>query len=366
MVFYYGSTSAVAWLFLLAYWIAAFVFVAYIYARWNWSGLHGRVAVRDAKPGPDSPLETLPDQILRSGPVPVPIFEGDTVEIELGIDTKGTPRGPARLTGSIAGAQLGAATGIVPRKGWRETRSVGPVARGALDAHAWRLEASDPLGLFRGRRQSPDAEVALALPRFASLVAPRPVREVEASIAAPRSGSGTEVFGVREYRPGDPLRRIHWRSSARRGELIVREYEPPGVQTLGIFCDPQPPNREVADQIARIAASEAWDCLRDGGRVMLTAPGTEPTRPDEARSLWALLEWLARFPSPGTGEGDGGAADLPPVNDAVGIFGSPNAAMAEALDTIRLRGGSVRAWVVGDAEVDLEGTVTRVGTRWPL
>ena len=50
----------------------------------------------------------------------------------------------------------------------------------------------------------------------------------------------------REYRPGDPLRRIHWRSSARHGELIVREFEPPGVQTLGIFCDPSPSTPEVA------------------------------------------------------------------------------------------------------------------------
>jgi uncharacterized protein (DUF58 family) len=83
-------------------------------------------------------------------------------------------------------------------------------------------------------------------------------RELEASVTAPRSGSGNELFGVREYRPGDPLRRIHWRSSARHGELIVREYEPPGVQTVGILCDPDPPSREAADQVARLAASEAW------------------------------------------------------------------------------------------------------------
>jgi len=360
VVFYYGSTSEVAWLFLLGYWIAAFVAVAYLYARWNWSGLRGRIAVRDATPGPDSPVDLLPDQVLRALPVPVPIFEGDTVEIELGLDTSGAARGPARLTGSVAGAEVGAATGLIPKKGWREHRPIGPVARGPLDAQSWRLEASDPLGLFKGRRTSPDAEVALALPRFTSLVSSRQVREVESSVAAPRAGTGTEVFGVREYRPGDPLRRIHWRSSARHGELIVREYEPPGVQTLGIFCDPAPPNRAVADQIARIAASEAWDCLRDGGRVLLAAPGLEPSRPDESRSLWALLEWLARYPG---ALSDG---DVAPVSDAVAIFGTASSALAEALDTIRLRGGSVRAWVVGEAEADVDGPVTRVGTRWPL
>jgi uncharacterized protein (DUF58 family) len=238
---------------------------------------------------------------------------------------------------------------------------VGPVARGPLDAQAWTLEASDPLGLFRKRRQTPDAEVAVALPKFMSLVATPRMQEVESSLSAPRSGSGTEVFGVREYRPGDPLRRIHWRSSARHGELIVREYEPPGVQTLGIFCDPDPASRDVADQVARIAASEAWDCIRGGGRVVLVAPGREPSRPEEARSLWALLEWLARYPGPRDEKGD-----APAVTDAVGVFGSASHAVAELLGSVRLRGGSTRCWVVGDAEPRVEGRLTRVGTDWPI
>lgn len=366
MVFYYGSTSAVAWLFLLAYWIAALIVAAYLYARWNWRGLRGRVAVRSAERGPDSPVDELPEQLVRSGPIPVPIFEGDRVEIELAFDTNGGPRGPARLSGSVAGAALSAATGLVPRGGWQGQRTVGPVARGPLDATAWVLEAADPLGLFKRKRRTQDAEMALALPRFTSMVARREVHESEASVAAPRAGTGTELFGVREYRPGDPLRRIHWRSSARHGELIVREYEPPGVQTLAIICDPRPPTAEMADQVARLAASEAWDCIRDGGRVVLSAPGLEPSRPEESRSLWALLEWLARYPSPGTGEGWRRGSDLQPVGDAVAIFASSSPAIAETLETVRSRGGSVRAWVVGDAEVDVDGPTTRVGTSWPL
>jgi uncharacterized protein (DUF58 family) len=215
--------------------------------------------------------------------------------------------------------------------------------------------------MYRYRRPSPDAEVALVLPRFTSLVGQPEVRELEASIAAPRAGSGTEMFGVREYRPGDPLRRIHWRSSARRGELVVREYEPPGVQTLGIFCDPDPATPEVADQIARLAASEAWDCIRGGGRVILWAPGQEPSRPTEARSFWALLEWLARYPTAGTSE-----PAPTQVTDAVGVCAGDTSAIIEALETVRHRGGRIRAWVVGEAQVDLDAPVRRVGTDWPL
>jgi len=360
-VFYYGTTSEVAWLFLLAYWIGALIVAAYVYARWNWRGLRAGLGLGGARPGPDSPLEALPEQLLRSGPLPAPLFEGDLADIELRLTTNGSSRGPARLSGSIGGVEVSAATGVVPKGGWMEHRTLGPLRRGAIVASNWVLESSDPLGFFRFVRKGANGEVGLVLPRFASLSSAPQARELEASVSAPRSGSGMELFGVREYRPGDPLRRIHWKSSARLGELVVREYEPPGVQTLGIFCDPHPTSREVADQVARLAASEAWDCIRGGGRVVLWAPGLEPSQPSEARSLWALLEWLARYPdSPG---GDGSA---PSVADAVGVTGESDALLVEALETVRQRGGRVRAWVVGEAQLEIDAPVTRVGTAWPL
>jgi uncharacterized protein (DUF58 family) len=281
--------------------------------------------------------------------------------MELRLTTTGSSRGPARLSGSIGGVEVSAATGVVPRAGWMERRTLGPLGRGAIVASNWVLESSDPLGFFRFRRTGANGEVGLVLPRFVSLSTVPQARELEASVSAPRSGSGMELFGVREYRPGDPLRRIHWRSSARLGELVVREYEPPGVQTVGIFCDPNPLSREIADQVARLAASEAWDCIRGGGRVVLWAPGLEPSLPSEARSLWALLEWLARYPAPATAQDT-----MPSVSDAVGITASTDAALIEALETVQQRGGRIRAWVVGDAELEIEAPVQRVGLAWPL
>ncbi len=284
----YASTSEVAWLFLLAYWIFALVVASLIYAFWN-RGLSGGLTVVGTESGTGSPMEELPEQLLGSGPR-VPVFEGDRMTVQL------------------------------------------------------------------------DSELTLVLPRFKALADRPHAREMEASVAAPRAGSGTEMFGVREYRPGDPLRRIHWRSSARHGELIVREFEPPGVQTLGIFCDPSPPTPEAADQIARIAASEAWDCLRAGGRVVLWSPGAEPSQSNESRSLWSLLEWLARYPYK--------ADELHPqpqrVTDAIAVVSTANPDIEDAFESVRQRGGSVRAWVVGEAEVDLEVPFQRAGIAWPL
>ncbi|MDQ2940112.1 MAG: DUF58 domain-containing protein, partial [Actinomycetota bacterium] len=360
---YYGTASEVPWLFLLSNWIIAFIVVSLAYAWWNERGLRLHLRVSGSAPAPSSPTENLPEHLLRSAPVPAPIFEGDGLDMEIGLDTTRSPRGPARLTGFIGSEPLRAATGLVPRSGWRHQVALQGLRRGPVGAHSWVVESSDPLGLFRSRRTSTDAEVALVLPRFTSIAHRPQTRELEASVAAPRSGSGTELFGVREYRPGDSLRRIHWRSSARHGELVVREYEPPGVQTLGIFCDPSPATPEVADQVARLAASEAWDCIRSGGRVRLWGPGLVPTSSGEARSLWSLLEWLARYPALSAAGDD---ADPPMVSEAVAVTAGARQELVEALEMVRRRGGTVRAWVVGDADVDLDGPVQHVGTDWPL
>jgi hypothetical protein len=361
----------------------------FVYALWNRAGLRPHLRVRGTSSAAGSPIDELPARLLRNAPLPAPIFEGDGVELEVGLTTTGAPRGPARLMGFVGSTKIAAATGLVPRSGWRQRVDLKGLRRGPVGARGSVVESSDFAGMFRSRRPSPDAEVALVLPRFTSFAGRPQARELEASVAAPRAGSGTELFGVREYRPGDSLRRIHWRSSARHGELVVREYEPPGVQTLGIFCDPNPPDAAVADQVARIAASEAWDCIKSGGHVMLWGPGLAPIAPGEARSLWSVLEWLARYPEHAALGQD---VDPPRVSEAVAVTwgDQKDVQMAvqkdviDALETVRRRGGLVRAWVVepgarraprqfaGRAQgaleqfIDLDGPVQHVGTDWPL
>jgi uncharacterized protein (DUF58 family) len=358
---WYAAASEVPWLILLAAWMFAFVVVAFAYAMWNRAGLKLYLQVVGSRPAAGSPLEELPEQLLRTASLPTPLFEGDGMEIEIGLDTTGAARGPAWLCGCNGAEEVSIGTGVVPRSGWRRRQVVHALRRGPVGATSWQIMSSDPLGFNRGRRACAETEIALVLPRFTSLISRPKARELEANVAAPRAGSGTEMFGVREYRPGDALRRIHWRSSARHAELMVREFEPPGMQTMGIFCDPSPADLEVADQIARIAASEAWDCVRDGGRVVLWAPGLEPSEPARARSFWSVLEWLARYPGPR----DPTWSDPPMVGDAVGVTASSHVALIEALETVRGRGGRIRAWVVGDAALELE-PVRHVGTGWPV
>lgn len=362
MLTLYGATSGVPWLFLLGDCVFALIVIALVYMWWNLPGnyqLH--IKLRSAIPGSHSPAGELPENILNTAPLPAPVFEGDLLELDIGLDNRGALGGPAWIRGNVGRDEVRVGTGAVPKGGWRHSVQLGKMRRGPVSATSWTIMSSDPLGLFVGRKGQPDGEAALVLPLFTSLSDVRQVHELEAAAAAPRAGSGTELFGVREYRPGDSLRRIHWRSSARHGELIVREFEPPGVQTLGIFVDPSPASAEIADQIARIAACEAWDCIREGGRVVLWGPGLEPTQPSEARSLWPLLEWLARYPAPSAT-----LAGAPPASgEVVGITtGDPG--VVDAMEDAKTRGRRVRAWAVGGAELDIDADILRVGTRWPV
>jgi len=351
ILFFYAANSEVVWLYLLAYWIAALVIVSFVYAAWN-KGFSLDTTLTGILRASDFETEGLADDQP---------FELDRLRIKITIgSTRGT-RGPARAYGTLGVASMSIASGVVRKSGGHiEQPLLQPSRRGPVEMNDWWLQSGDPLGLFKRTQRSPDGEVALVLPRFTSLRAHPLVRELEASVTAPRSGYGSEVFGVRAYQPGDPLRRIHWRTTARRGELIVREFEPPGLQNLGIFLDPDPPEQAAADQVARIAASEAYDCLRAGGRVTLWAPGCEPSRPDEERNFLALLQWLARYPKPSSDAG------LPPlVGAAVAVTTKSDGRLLEAIEGVRTHGGPVRAWVVGEAALESDIEVERAGLEWP-
>jgi len=64
-----------------------------------------------------------------------------------------------------------------------------------------------------------------------------------------------DVRGVRPYRPGDPIRGIHWRSSARRGELMVREYDVAPSPDLVLVVEPWLPLNPTAMHQATLEAA---------------------------------------------------------------------------------------------------------------
>ena len=87
-----------------------------------------------------------------------------------------------------------------------------------------------------------------------------------------RSGGADEFFGLREYRPGDSTRLIHWRRSAGRHMPVVREMSRPRPRTLWVLLDTLLDDRAGRDwasreRAVRLAATVIEDALKAGFRV---------------------------------------------------------------------------------------------------
>jgi uncharacterized protein (DUF58 family) len=104
-----------------------------------------------------------------------------------------------------------------------------PLRRGLLHLEGLTIARTDPLGLCRGTLKLALPQTVLVLPkRYAlpPLAFPGHQKYQQGGVAqASHVGQSEEFAALRDYRRGDPLRHIHWRSWARLGKPIVREFE---------------------------------------------------------------------------------------------------------------------------------------------
>jgi len=153
---------------------------------------------------------------------------------------------------------------------------VGPVelrARDALRVVVWESRTGSTLPL----KAYPRSE------RLRSLLAPRETQVYTGSEVARTKGDGIEYADLREYVPGDRLRSVNWRASARRNALVVNEQHPERntdvVLFVDSFADLRQAGRSTLDDAVRATASLAARYLERRDRVGLVTYG-------------GLLRWL--------------------------------------------------------------------------
>jgi uncharacterized protein (DUF58 family) len=164
-----------------------------------------------------------------------------------------------------------------------------------------------------------DAERLTVLPRLGTLHAGR-LRRWLAQTARPdertrhsRRKLATEVefHGLRTFRPGDSPRWIHWRTSARRGELMVREFDQGTHNDLCLIVEPysQRPGDPALEAAIQLAATVCWSWAEDAGdRVLLAVLGGDP--PVVTGGRLAQLECLARLTGSARPSADAMLAEL--------------------------------------------------------
>ena len=174
---------------------------------------------------------------------------------------------------------------------------------------------SDPLGFFRSSIRQGDT--------YKVVILPSPLRVPELEISQPAShadfaadaasgrgtkGSGLDFHGVREYQPGDDLRRVHWPSTARHGRLDVIEFEHVALPETVVAIETKRGTEVGSGRFSsleysvKLAAAIAEHSMAAGGTVALA--GVENSEQADRQStgpdhLYAILEALARVQADG-------------------------------------------------------------------
>ena len=163
------------------------------------------------------------------------------------------------------------------------TYEVRPRLRGVYEIGPLVAEWSDPVGLSQGEQVLAGAVKLIVHPRV-ELAHDRPLSRKweDPPIRPPQTRpwpAGLEFYGMRDYVPGDDLRRVVWRAVARTGRLLVREYEQGITDRVSVLLDtdaawhrPGDPS-DTFEAAVRVAASLGVRHLGEGFTVSLEANG---------------------------------------------------------------------------------------------
>ncbi len=129
---------------------------------------------------------------------------------------------------------------LPPRQKRSYTARTWLVARGGFALGPTRIRSGDPFGIFRVSKVFPANEQLVVLPMLAEVSAffsPPGLLPGGQAIRQKSQDVTPHAAGVREYVPGDPLKRIHWRTSVRRDRLMVKEFERDPQSEVWLFLD---------------------------------------------------------------------------------------------------------------------------------
>lgn len=182
---------------------------------------------------------------LALSPVPARLERGQALSFRLsarcrrGLITRIT--GTLEVENRLTGRKKSVRWSLPGQDGARFLAQDGPSDHcGLVVCTVKRARIWDLMGLFSWPVDLPDPAAGTVFPCF---LEGAPIPELEQPPRVPRlrprpGGGPGEDYELRDYRPGDPLRTIHWKCSAKRGDLVVREVlEPiPSAVVLTFDC----------------------------------------------------------------------------------------------------------------------------------
>lgn len=178
--------------------------------------------------------------------------------------------------------------------------------RGVFTLGPWELQTGDPFGLFEITHIYPETTSLLVYPpvvRLPRLNLPKGASEGQAQARFRARRWTANAAGVRDYQPQDPLRRIHWPSTARRERLLVKEFDLEVSGDLWVLLDLDEAvqagegEESTGEYGVILAASLADQMLGEGRAVGLVAYGKDRAFVSLGLGrghLWEVLHTLAQ------------------------------------------------------------------------
>jgi uncharacterized protein (DUF58 family) len=201
--------------------------------------------------------------------------------------------GSLRLTAGTAIVTHVPAQGAV--RAWGELMAL---RRGEYDFDRISIGTSFPFGLFFKERDVRAPATLLVWPRTDREVRPprggaaRGVRLAEHATAAPGAERG-DFRGLRDYRPGDDPRDLHWRTTARRARPVVREYDRRTADEYWIVLDTVAADAETGEVVIETAAALLVAGAARGHRIGFAAGGVQLSPAGGRSRIEAALDMLA-------------------------------------------------------------------------
>ena len=170
---------------------------------------------------------------------------GEAVAIHLAVTNRSVLRtGALMLEDQLPQQLTGRARFVVPGLGGREARTVSyrmpDLPRGRYRAGPLRIRLTDPFRMVDVTRSFTATTEFVVTPIVDALPSVEPPRSYDIGDNAGSHSIGThgaDDASTREYRTGDDLRKIHWRSTARTGALMVRQEERPWQGQITLLLD---------------------------------------------------------------------------------------------------------------------------------
>jgi uncharacterized protein (DUF58 family) len=177
--------------------------------------------------------------------------------------------------------------------------------RGLHKLDGFRIGTKFPFAFFRKSRDVAAEGEILVYPAVYPMPLPAPRARHLGENPVARLGRRGEFFGLREYRDDDDRRAIHWRSSARAGRLLVREFEEEAQRRATILCDnalpagADPDAEQALERAISLAASLASAYLAAGWAVRLVCRGIQLPFGVGPQQQIRILKTLALLPTVG-------------------------------------------------------------------